>query len=278
MPELPEVQTVVDNLNQQAIVGCSITGARVCWPKTIAALSPDRFCKQITGCTIRRVTRRGKYIVFHLSRGLTMLIHLRMTGRLNWTSIGEACNKHEHVAIEVEKKNELRFQDTRKFGRILLTDAPETILGKLGPEPLGKTFTLQRLFTMLQARKRQIKPLLLDQTFLAGLGNIYVDEALWKANIHPQCASQLLTPKKAGELRRAIVHVLSKGLKNLGTSLGNGKGNFYSVGNRPGRNADKLNVFRRTGQNCPRCSTRIERIIVAQRSTHICPNCQKLPQ
>lgn len=278
MPELPEVQTVVDNLNQGILVGCSITGARVSWPKTIAEISPARFRKQITGCTIRQITRRGKYIVFHLSRGLTMMIHLRMTGRLSWTITGNARNKHEHVVLEVEKKNELRFQDTRKFGRIFLTDAPEKILGKLGPEPLAKTFTPQGLFTMLQSKKRQIKPLLLDQTFIAGLGNIYVDEALWKATIHPLCISRLITKKEAGALHGAIVHVLNKGLKNMGTSLGKGKGNFYSVGNRPGRNADKLNVFRRTGQACLRCSTHIERIIVAQRSTHICPCCQKPPQ
>ncbi len=278
MPELPEVQTVVDNLNQQHLVGRTITGAQVGWPRTLADETPSRFRKKITGCRIRQITRRGKYIVFQLSRGLTMLIHLRMTGRLNWTSPGTTRNKHEHVVIEVEKKNELRFQDTRKFGRIFLTATPEAILDKLGPEPLETGFTRERFRQMLQAKKRQIKPLLLDQRFLAGLGNIYVDEALWQANIHPQRLSRSLTEKEIEALHHAIPHVLEKGLKNMGTSLGRGKGNFYSVGNRPGRNADELNVFRRTGKTCPRCSTLIERIIVAQRSSHICPNCQNPPR
>lgn len=278
MPELPEVQTVVDNLNQRDVVGHTITAAQVNWPRTIANVSPAQFCQKITGCTIRQITRRGKYIVFHLSQGLTMLIHLRMTGRLNWATTDQARNKHEHVVLELEKKNELRFQDTRKFGRIFLTETPEVILDKLGLEPLSVRFTRERFRKMLQATTRQIKPLLLDQTFIAGIGNIYVDEALWKANIHPQRHSSALSQKEVGALFQAIPHVLKKGLKNMGTSLGSGKGNFYSVGNRPGRNADKLHVFRRTGMACPRCSTIIERIIVAQRSSHICPRCQKPPK
>lgn len=277
MPELPEVQTVVNNLNQHNLVGCAITGARISWPRTITGLSPSRFQKQLTGCRIRQITRRGKYIVFHLSRGLTMLIHLRMTGRLNWVASGSPVNIHEHVVLEVEKISELRFQDTRKFGRIFLTGTPETILGQLGPEPLAADFTSPRLLRMLQVRRRQIKPLLLDQNFLAGMGNIYVDEALWRARIHPQRLSRSLSVGDAKTLHQAILHVLKKGIKNMGTSLGNGKGNFYSVGNRPGRNADQLNVFRRTGKACPRCNTPIERIIVAQRSSHLCPACQKAP-
>jgi formamidopyrimidine-DNA glycosylase len=277
MPELPEVQTVVDNLNQQRMVGCTITGAQVSWPGTLADANPSRFSQLITGCRIRQITRRGKYIVFHLSHGLTMLIHLRMTGRLNWTTTGSTRNVHEHVALEVEKKNELRFQDTRKFGRIFLTRTPDMILGKLGPEPLAADFTGERFLKMLQTTRRRIKPLLLDQKFLAGMGNIYVDEALWQANIHPQRLSSSLAHQEIDALHQAISHVLRKGLSTMGTSLGSGKGNFYSVGNRPGRNADQLNVFRRTGKACPRCNTLIERIIVAQRSTHICPGCQQAP-
>lgn len=278
MPELPEVQTVVNNLNQHDIVGRTITDAQVNWPRTIADERPNRFRNMITGCTIHRITRRGKYIVFHLSRGLTMLIHLRMSGRLNWATTDDKRNKHEHVVLELEQKNELRFQDTRKFGRIFLTEKPETILDKLGPEPLSRRFTFERFYRMLQATRRQIKPLLLDQSFLAGLGNIYVDEALWKARVHPLRPSRSLSAKASEALHRAIPHVLNKGLKNMGTSLGSGEGNFYSIGNRPGKNADKLKVFRRTGAPCPRCGTIIERIVVAQRSSHVCPTCQKVPR
>ncbi len=274
MPELPEVQTVVDSLTHSGVVGCTITGAQVYWPKTIADLTPDQFHRLIKGCTIRRISRRGKYIRFDLSDGLTMLIHLRMTGRLNVTPPDQTRSKHEHVVLQIGPHRQLRFQDTRKFGRIVLTATPQTVLGKLGPEPLSRRFTGARFRDMLQAKKRQIKPLLLDQTFLAGLGNIYVDEALWKAGIHPQCLSHALPVEKSKALHRAIRRVLNQGLKNLGTSLGSGKGNFYAVGSRPGRNADKLNVFRRTGAPCPRCHSTIRRIIVGQRSSHICPVCQ----
>ncbi len=127
---------------------------------------------------------------------------------------------------------------------------------------------------MLQARNRQIKPLLLDQRFLAGLGNIYVDEALWEAGIHPQRISRSLTPREVSALHRAIPHVLQKGLKNLGTSLGTGMANFYFPGNGAGRNAEELNVFRRTGAPCPRCGAILSHIRVAQRSSYICPDCQ----
>ena len=277
MPELPEVQTVVDSLNQCRIAGRTITGARVGWPKTVAPHSPAAFRKRVAGCRIRRIVRRGKYIVFELSEGLTLLIHLRMTGRLNWVAHGRTVDKHEHVILKMGKQHDLRFHDTRKFGRILLTDAPEVVLDKLGPEPLGRGFTGARLLAMLAARRRQIKPLLLDQTFLAGLGNIYVDEALWKAGVHPLRLANSLKKEEATSLHRAIRQVLRQGLKNSGTSLGSGKSNFYAVGNRPGRNAVELKVFRRTASPCPRCQTLIERIVVGQRSSHVCPVCQIAP-
>jgi len=277
MPELPEVQTVVDNLNNLKIVGRSITGARVYWSRTIADMAPAAFCGKIKGRTIQQITRRGKYIVIDLSQGLTLLIHLRMTGHLNWEPRGKARNKHEHVILDVGEKKELRFQDTRKFGRFFLTRNSQAVLGKLGPEPLSDDFTVTRFYKMLHACRRQIKPLLLDQRFIAGLGNIYVDEALWKAGIHPLRISRSLLKKEIAALHRAIPYVLRTGLKNMGTTLGGGAGNFYSVAGRQGRNADQLNVFRRGGQDCPRCGFAIQRILVGQRSSHICPKCQRLP-
>ena len=276
MPELPEVQTVVAHLNQAQVIGRTIVNARVYWPKTIARMDSRRFCREIRGCVVRRITRRGKYIVVALSRHLTMLIHLRMTGRLNLVDPTTDRDPHEHVILELDHARELRFQDTRKFGRIALTDAPRAILDRLGPEPLAPAFTGKRLLGMLQACRRQLKPLLLDQRFLAGLGNIYVDEALWMAGLHPLRISRSIDGAEAAALHRAIRRVLRKGIDNLGTSLGRGKGNFYSTNKRPGRNADQLNVFRRTGLPCPRCKTAVTRLIVAQRSTHICPNCQQL--
>ena len=274
MPELPEVQTVVDNLNALGIVGSTIIRASVHWPKTITGMTPAKFRQHIKGLSIREFSRRGKYIVVRMSRGWTLLIHLRMTGRLSMAARGTRRNKHEHVILQLDQGNELRFHDTRKFGRLTLTQTPQTIFNTIGSEPLEKSFTRKRLLNMLRAKKRQVKPLLLDQSFIAGLGNIYVDEALWEACIHPLRISSSLTDEEIAALHKAIPLVLKRGLKNMGTSLGAGKDNFYSVAGRRGRNADELKVFRRTGESCPRCSTPIERLAVAQRGTHICPACQ----
>ena len=276
MPELPEVQTVVDSLNKLKLKGRRVVGARVYWPKTIAGMTPATFKKKIKGRSIREISRRGKYIIVALSQDLNLLIHLRMTGRLKWASAEAKRNPHEHVILLFGNKMALRFQDTRKFGRFHLTPNPREILGKLGPEPLSDRFTADRFRAMLQARKRLIKPLLLDQGFIAGLGNIYVDEALWKAGVHPLRISSSLSEKEVAALHRAIPMVLQKGMANLGTTLGSGAGNFYSVAGRKGRNADELFVFRRTGEGCSRCQAPIQRIVVGQRATHICPHCQRL--
>lgn len=276
MPELPEVQTVVDNLNALGISGRTITKASVHWSKTISGMTPTEFRRQIKGLIIHTFLRRGKYIVVQLSRGWTLLIHLRMTGRLNWAARGTRRGKHEHVVLQLDQADELRFHDTRKFGRLTLTQTAQTILDNIGPEPLERNFTRQRLLNMLQGKKRQVKPMLLDQSFIAGLGNIYVDEALWEAHVHPQRVSSSLSEKEITALHKAIRLVLKRGLKNMGTSLGTGKGNFYSVAGRKGRNADELKVFRRTGEACPRCGAPVERLVVAQRGSHICPACQPL--
>lgn len=166
----------------------------------------------------------------------------------------------------------LRFHDTRKFGRWRLTQDPETVLSKLGPEPLEPVRDFHK---RLHAKSRILKPLLLDQTFIAGLGNIYVDEALWEAKIHPQRKSDSLTKSESASLMNAIRKVLKKGIRNLGTSLGHGKANFQLPDGESGRNREALNVFRQTGLPCPRCGTNIERIKVGQRSTHICAVCQR---
>ena len=276
MPELPEVQTVVDSLNNLKLKGRRVMRAKVYWPKTIAGMTPTTFKKKIQGRSIRKISRRGKFIVISLTRDLTLLIHLRMTGRFNWISADTNRNPHEHVILVFGNKRTLRFQDTRKFGRFYLTSNPQAILGKLGPEPLSDRFTVRCFHAMLQARRRLIKPLLLDQGFIAGLGNIYVDEALWMAGIHPLRVSSSLSKKEVAALHQAIPLVLHKGLANLGTTLGSGAGNFYSVAGRKGRNADELFVFRRTGEGCNKCRTPIQRIIVGQRSTHLCPHCQRI--
>ena len=276
MPELPEVQTIVDDLNAADLIGMPITGARVFWSRTIAEPSPRLFCNRLKNRKFTAIERRGKYLVFNIDNGSTLLLHLRMSGRLHLVSSNTPRIKHEHVIINFQDGRELRFHDTRKFGRIHLLDDPAKILGRFGPEPLAKGFTAALLAERLRQRNRLLKSLLLDQAFIAGLGNIYVDEALWNAKLHPNRISASLSQGEIKALHRAIPKVLKRGLKNLGTSLGTGEANFYSVARRRGRNKDELKVFRRTDLPCPRCKAPIERIIVGQRSTHLCPECQKI--
>jgi formamidopyrimidine-DNA glycosylase len=275
MPELPEVQTIVNDLQTAGIVGQAITGVDVYWPATISTGSPENFRKRIQGKTILGVGRRGKLILFELDDGWLLGVHLRMTGRFELMA-DHPRDKHVHVVLALKDGRRLWFRDTRKFGRFYLVEDPLSITGALGLEPLCPQFTAGVLAGVLSGRKRRIKPLLLDQGVIAGLGNIYVDEALWTARIHPLCeAASLSWPAQIKALHRGIRSVLRQGLRNAGTTLGGGKGNFYSLESARGRNADQLKVFRRTGQPCPRCRTPIERIVVAQRSTHLCPQCQK---
>ena len=275
MPELPEVQTIVNDLNAANIAGRSIISAKVYWSRTIAEPSASAFCRRIKDKKISAIRRRGKFIVFDFSKKDYLLLHLRMSGRLHLVPCNTPRKKHEHVILSLTDKRQLRFHDTRKFGRFYLTANAEKILGRLGPEPLSTDFTQKKFAQRLNPRKRLLKPLLLDQTFIAGLGNIYVDEALWESKIHPCRIAASLAASEIRALHLAIPRVLKRGLKNLGTSLGTGKTNFYSIAKHQGRNRDQLNVFRRTGQRCPRCQATIRRIIVGQRSSHICPRCQK---
>ena len=274
MPELPEVQTIVNDLKAAGLQGQCFETARVFWARTIAEPSVKAFCSRIRGQMITAIRRRGKFIVFALQNNTHLLMHLRMSGRLHLVAPDQPRQKHEHVLLNLSGAQQLRFHDTRKFGRLYLVPDADRILGRLGPEPLAKGFTSRKLAQLLKPRKRLLKPLLLDQTFIAGLGNIYVDEALWDSKIHPCRIAAALSEMEIQALHRAIPRVLKRGLKNLGTSLGTGKTNFYSIAKHQGRNSDQLHVFRRTGQPCPRCQTTIQRIIVGQRSTHICPRCQ----
>ncbi len=226
MPELPEVQTVVNDLIAAKLVGETIVDSRVYWPKTIATPSVRKFKQRIKGSAIEQISRRGKYITIGLSTVETLLIHLRMTGHLYFAGPEHRPQKHEQVVFTLQSDRRLIFYDPRKFGRFNLTSTPETILDRLGPEPLASGFTTAILARRLGAHKRMLKPLLLDQCFIAGLGNIYVDEALWESRLHPLRRSHTLTPKEIAALYRSIRKVLRKGLKNGGTTLGRGGDHF----------------------------------------------------
>jgi len=275
MPELPEVETVVRDLRAHGLEQSVIREVSVRWPRTVSGLPPDRFARALAGQAIVRLSRRAKYIVVALGSGSRLLIHLRMTGKLRFATTAEQPGKHDHVVISLTDGRRLFFNDTRKFGRLQLSSPDTDPLAGLGPEPLEDGFTLEVLRRQLRSKTRMIKPLLLDQTTVAGLGNIYVDEALWQARIHPERRADTLTAAETRRLHTAIRAVLQTAVDNCGTTLGNGEANFYSVAGHRGRNADALKVFRRDGLPCPRCDTLLTRSVVGQRGTHFCPTCQK---
>jgi formamidopyrimidine-DNA glycosylase len=274
MPELPEVETVVRDLHAAGLAGRTIDGAEVGWHRTIGQPSVTLFRRRIAGARVDDITRRAKYIVLSLSSGDTVFIHLRMTGRLELSANASPRAPHTHVVLHLDQGEQLRYVDPRKFGRWVLTDTPDEIMGALGPEPLDSAFKASHFAARVEGHRRMLKPLLLDQHVIAGLGNIYVDEALWDAGLHPCRLSNTVDRNGLNALYRGIRKVLRRGIRAMGTSLGNADTNFYSVSGRRGRNKDGLRVFRRTGDPCPKCKTPIQRLMVGQRSTHICPLCQ----
>lgn len=277
VPELPEVETIVRDLRRQGVPGRRIGDMELHWPGVVGGEEESRrFRRLIPGRRIERIRRRAKYLIFDLQGGLHLVAHLRMTGRIH---LGSGCVSRAgtRLTLRLDDGRSLVFVDPRKFGRWLLVDDPERVLARLGPEPLGAGFTTRWLAEALRRHHRQIKPLLLDQHFVAGLGNIYADEALWLAGIHPCRCSSALRGAEIGALHRAIRAVLRQGIRNRGTSLGEGRPNFQGPDGRRGGNRGHLKVFRKTGEPCPRCGTGIERLVVGQRGTHVCPVCQISP-
>ena len=270
MPELPEVETYVREL-RPLLVGRRITGVTAHWPRTISGLEVDEFQQRLSGQTIIDLSRRGKYLVFHLSGGDYLLLHLKMSGRLHITPVIAPSDRHAHTVFDLERGEQLRFHDPRKFGRVYLVDDPEVVVGPLGPEPLAEDFTLAILDRLLDRRKGRLKPLLLNQTFLAGLGNIYVDEALHTAGLHPLRSAQSLSPDERQRLYDAIRLVLVRGIEARGTTFVDANP-FLRTSGEPGWYQPQ--VYGRKDEPCPVCGTPIARILVGQRGTHLCPQCQ----
>ncbi len=277
MPELPEVETLVRDLRRAGLAGRRIRAVRLRCPWLIRGCSPGAFASRLKNRIIRGISRRGKFIVFRLSGGAALLVHLRMTGQFRRKRPAAPWERHEHIGLLMDNNREFRYHDTRKFGRWQLTRQAGRILQKLGPEPLADAFRPAQFAADLAQRRRALKPLLLDQSFLAGLGNIYTDEALWEARLHPRRRADSLQRGEARALFLAIRKVLRRGIRDAGTSLGSGKSNFSGLEGRRGKHQNHLRVYQQTGKPCPRCGARIRRLVVSQRSTHICPVCQAQP-
>lgn len=274
MPELPEVETIKKTLEKK-ITGLTITGVEITMPKIIRDPSPEEFTVKITGSKITKLSRRGKYLLFYLTGDNVLLIHLRMTGRLVYTEPGEPVAKHTHVIFSLSDSQELRFNDIRQFGRLQL--APQQTLNQvkglkdLGPEPLDREFTRTFLRRELKRKRVRIKTLLLDQTFIAGLGNIYADEALHRAHLNPKRIASSLSPREVAKLYHAIIEVLKEGIENRGTSFRD----YVDGDGRKGNYQELLRVYNHEGSPCPHCGTIINRVKINGRSSYFCPACQR---
>ncbi len=276
MPELPEVETVVRTL-KKLVIGKTISRVSVLLARIVRR--PDdveEFKAQLVGQTIRSIERRAKFIKFILDRDV-LVSHLRMEGRYGLYAAQDELEKHTHVIFHFTDGTELRYRDVRQFGTMDLFPIGEELarepLAKLGPEPLDPGFTPDVFWGMLQGRTTKIKPLLLNQSFLVGLGNIYVDEALFRARIHPERPANQLTPREAVRLHESIVATLNEAIAQGGSSIKsyvNGQGEM-------GMFQQSLNVYGRKGEPCPVCATPIVRFVVGGRGTHICPSCQSSP-
>jgi formamidopyrimidine-DNA glycosylase len=274
MPELPEVQTVVDELGHRLTGRQFADGATFLWSRTAGYPDAAVFGTRLSGRTVVKMRRRAKYIIAELDNGELFVTHLRMTGNLHFARPGDPDHRYLRARLPLVDGGELRFADMRKFGRLYLGTLQEisavTAIGRLGPEPLETDFTVDVLRESLTRRRGAVKAALLDQSVVSGLGNIYVDEALFRARIDPRRAAGSLSERDLQALHAGIGAALRQALANGGTSFRD----YLSVAGARGENEPNLQVFRHHGEPCPRCGDPLQRIVVAGRGTHFCPRCQ----
>jgi formamidopyrimidine-DNA glycosylase len=273
MPELPEVETVVRGL-RRTILNKTIESLQIHRPKIARAYFSGPINK-LAGKKIIEISRRGKNILINFDDNHTLWVHLKMTGHFYYFPKERPTDKHDHMIINFHgDKNSLRFNDYRRFGyvRLIRTDQMHLQKGlkELGPEPLE--VSLPDFIALFNISKRMIKPALLDQTFLAGLGNIYVDESLYRARLNPKKQTNTLSYKKLAELHVIIQSLLREAIKKTGTSVDS----FAGVDGKPGGFQKYLKVYGREGEHCGHCGVIIKRIKIGSRSTHYCPRCQRL--
>ena len=270
MPELPEVETIKNCLLPQ-VVGRRFTGVTLLWPRLVREPSPEEFCHRIAGQTIKDIRRRGKYLLFHLSGGERLILHLKMTGVLLLQLSSVPVEPHTRAVLHLDNGTDLSFCDQRKFGAVWLVKDERVVIGKLGPEPLDNNFTPDVLGKMLQRHATPIKALLFDQNIIAGIGNMYADEALFAAGISPLKRAKDLSAEESKRLHQAIRQVLTAAIGHGGASV-----NTYQQPNgQRGLAHFFFQVAHRRGERCYTCHTAIERITIRGRGTYFCPNCQK---
>jgi len=270
VPELPEVETVKNELLPH-IIGRCITGVTLFWERIVRQPSVEEFCARLIGQRITGLTRRGKYLIFSLTSGEALIIHLKMTGSLLLKPLSGDPDKYIQATLHMDGATSLYFRDPRKFGVMRLVNDSNSITGKLGPEPLEDSFTPQVLAQRLAKRKAPIKAILLDQHFIAGVGNMYADEVLFAAKINPLRSGNSLSLEEIDRLYHAIRQVLWAAIGNKGASTNT----YFRPDGTRGTAHFKFKVAHRLGGKlCPVCGTPIERIPIRNRGSYFCPKCQ----
>lgn len=285
MPELPEVETVVRDL-ARLVRGATITSAQVFRERNLATPDATTFADAVRDRRILGTRRRAKWIIVELAGGLLLLVHLRMTGQLLILPASAERDPYVRLSLALADGREIRFRDVRAFGRVALvaerTDGeaasnldPKSppLLADHGVEPLAEAFTVESFHALIASRGTRIKSLLLDQRWIVGIGNIYADEALWRAKIHPLTPASSLRPAQVSALHQAIVGVLSEAVAARGSSI-----NDYTAPDGDGAMQERLDVYQRTGEPCRRCGAAISRLVVGGRGTHVCRTCQRPPR
>jgi formamidopyrimidine-DNA glycosylase len=270
MPELPEVETIKRELAPK-IIGRSFTEVELFWQKAVREPSPEEFCKRIAGKRIEGIHRRGKYLILQLSGGKELIIHLKMTGVLLLTPTSQRLQKHTTAIFKLDEGIRLHFLDQRKFGAMWIVDNEDKVIGKLGPEPLGASFTPAVLRQLASKRHLPIKALLCDQHTIAGIGNMYADEALFAARIHPLKAANSLSDTEIGHLHSWIIEVLERGIKHKGASVST----YLRPDGKTGNAHSQFQVAHRRGEKCLFCGSPLSRITIRGRGTYFCPSCQR---
>jgi formamidopyrimidine-DNA glycosylase len=280
VPELPEVETIRRDLTVR-IVGRTVAEAWVSpdAPRLVQDETPESFCRRLAGRAVEELDRRGKYLLLRLDAGLTWIVHLRMTGGLihlpppkaDGTRNGCPKDRFLRARFRLDDGGELCYVDLRKLGTMWLVADESSVVGKLGPEPLGEAFDPQEMRRLLAKRSAPVKSVLMDQHAIAGIGNIYADESLFEAGIRPAKAARRLSRVAAERLHWAIRKVLVEALADRGSSFRD----YVDAEGEQGMHQLRVKVFRRKGEPCYVCGTAIRRIRVGGRSTHYCPRCQR---
>ncbi|HEY78071.1 MAG TPA: bifunctional DNA-formamidopyrimidine glycosylase/DNA-(apurinic or apyrimidinic site) lyase, partial [Dehalococcoidia bacterium] len=252
------------------VIGHCIIGIDLDWDGIVRYSSPDEFRDRLLGQTITGISRRGKYLIFGLTGVDLLVMHLKMSGSLLLKPAATVNERFVRAIIFLDNETAILFRDPRKFGRMWLVADTEAIAARLGPEPLSAAFTPELLAQRLDNRGAPIKALLFDQEFIAGIGNMYADEALFAARIHPLRPGKSLSTEEIARLHQAIQRVLRAGINNKGASIEN----YFRPDGAPGTAHFEFQVAHRRGQNCPVCGTPLQRIVVRNRGTYLCPNCQ----